>query len=238
MPQLNYVALATHGALNQALHDVSHKLGHPFTMSPHQCMAVVWAAAMRQQPDGCALTLPVPLTHISPDGQHLSTRVRTLQSSPQHTGTKLVVALLMQRLEGQQPSTPQHTCTCQQQRNGNTRLVRFAGLRCMWPAGGSPPVPGNQMNSGHLEACMWGHHSQQCCQAVQQLYTWLIETCLYVRLHVLLNVCHRQCTCLLGCWLKSRQEILITWPFPQQTGGSNGLLGMAQNSHSDLGTSG
>jgi hypothetical protein len=61
---------------------------------------------------GYALTLPVPLTHTSPDGQHLRGRVAMLQSSPQHVRSKSVVALLKQRLEAQQPSLPQHTCTC------------------------------------------------------------------------------------------------------------------------------
>jgi hypothetical protein len=58
----------------------------------------------------CPLTFcPVMLTQICPPGQQLSDWPM-LQSSPQQRGAKLVVALLKQRLLGQQPNCPQHTC--------------------------------------------------------------------------------------------------------------------------------
>lgn len=63
-----------------------------------------WVGQRALTPD-----VPVTLTQICPPGQHLRA-LPMLQSSPQQLGSKLVVALLMQRLLGQHPSLPQHTC--------------------------------------------------------------------------------------------------------------------------------
>jgi hypothetical protein len=57
-----------------------------------------------------------------------------LQSSPQQRGWKLVVALLMQRLVGQQPCVPQHTCGVHTQNTFAGCFMGNGGRKLVWRA--------------------------------------------------------------------------------------------------------
>lgn len=192
----------------------------------------------------CPLTFwPVMLTHICPPGQQLRD-CPMLQSSPQQRGAKLVVAFLKQRLLGQQPKTPQHTCRqaprahsplSHSNQSTCASAVQQKLILCFKPVAASV-VPssvvestGAQQNQGATcQHCRY--HGMACTEG----------PCIFLQ-HT--NSARREkpsgwATAAAEGDQQLPAELLRTWPLGQHVGGSNGRVGITQGSHIDLGMSG
>lgn len=150
-----------------------------------------------------------------------------LQSSPQHFGSKPVVALLMHRLVVQQPFSPQHTWwwhRATQPQTHHTAAVHGQHLK---------PCCARDMTCARPTAA--GMHGQGCCSQPSALR----HTHTSHALHQFQDCCAhgRRLSCV-NAPPPSQSLPAHTCPLGQHAGGSKGRVGMMQGSHSDLATSG